>query len=103
VERIVMALGEEPVELSADAFVVATEGQRERAFALVRELRGAGLRAELDLGGRSVKGQMKQADRVGARAAIVLDEDGSAQLRDMQSGQQRPVEVGRVSDELTMT
>jgi histidyl-tRNA synthetase len=103
VERIVMALAEEPVELSADAFVVATEGQRERAFALVRELRGAGFRAELDLGGRSVKGQMKQADRVGARAAIVLDEDGSAQLRDMQSGQQRPVEVGRVADELRMT
>ena len=43
-------------------------GQSERAFALVRELRGAGLRAELDLAGRSLKGQMKQADRIGARA-----------------------------------
>jgi histidyl-tRNA synthetase len=100
VERIVMALDAEPIESSADVFVVAAEGQRERAFALVRELRGAGLRAELDLGGRSVKGQMKQADRVGARAAIVLDDDGSAQLRDMHSGQQRAVELERVADEL---
>jgi histidyl-tRNA synthetase len=103
VERIVMALDEEPVAVTADAFVVATEGQRERAFALVRELRGAGLRAELDLAGRSVKGQMKQADRVGARAAIVLDDDGTAQLRDMDSGQQHPVELARVADELMVS
>jgi histidyl-tRNA synthetase len=80
IERIVMALDEESPEPSADAFVVAPEAKRERAFAIVRELRGAGLRAELDLGGRSVKGQMKQADRVGARAAIVLDDEGGAQL-----------------------
>ena len=46
-------------------------------FALVRELRGAGLRAELDLAGRSIKGQMKQADRIGARRAVILDEDGA--------------------------
>ena len=39
---------------------------------------------------------MKQADRIGARAAIVLDDDGAAQLRDMASGEQRPIELGRV-------
>ena len=100
IERILMALDEPTPEISADAFVVAPEAYRERAFALVRELRGAGLRAELDLGGRSVKGQMKQADRVGARAAIVLGDDGAAQIRDMSSGEQRPIELGHVADEL---
>ncbi len=100
IERILLALDEPQPEIVADAFVVAPEAHRERAFALVRELRGAGLRAELDLGGRSVKGQMKQADRVGARAAIVLDDDGAAQLRDMSSGEQRPIELGDVADEL---
>ena len=58
------------------------------------------MRAELDLAGRSLKGQMKQADRVGARAAIVLDESGSAQVRDMQSGEQRPIELDRAIEEL---
>ena len=43
---------------------------------------------------------MKQADRVGARAAIVLDESGSAQVRDMQSGEQRPIELDRAIEEL---
>ncbi len=100
IERILLALDEPAPPASADAFVVAPEAYRERAFALVRELRGAGMRVELDLGGRSVKGQMKQADRVGARAAIVLDDNGAAQIRDMNSGEQRPVELGNVADEL---
>jgi len=100
IERILLALDEPVPPAKADAFVVAPDAFRERAFALVRELRGAGLRAELDLGGRSVKGQMKQADRIGARAAIVLDDDGAAQLRDMSSGEQRPIELANVADEL---
>ncbi len=43
---------------------------------------------------------MKQADRVGARSTIVLDEDGSAQLRDMDSGEQRRIDLDRVIEEL---
>ncbi len=100
IERILLALDEPPPESTADAFVAGPESQQERAFALVRELRGAGLRAELDLAGRSLKGQMKQADRIGARATIVLDDDGAAQLRDMRSGEQRPLELGRLIEEL---
>ena len=50
---------------------------------------GAGLRAELDLAGRSLKGQMKQADRIGARRTVILDDDGKAEVRDMSSGEQR--------------
>ena len=38
---------------------------------------------------------MKQADRIGARRAVILDEDGAAQLRDMPSGEQRALELGR--------
>ena len=44
---------------------------------------------------------MKQADRVGARAAIVLDDDGAAQLRDMSSGEQRELDLARAVEELT--
>ncbi len=91
IERILLAMGAE-AEVSAepcDAFVAATDPeQRRRALALVAELRNAGLSAELDLGARGLKGQLKQADRIGARATVILEEDGSAQLRDMQSGDQ---------------
>ena len=70
-------------------------------MALVVELRHAGLSAEIDLAGRGLKGQLKHADRIGARRVLILEADGSAQLRDMESGEQRPVDTGNLVDEMT--
>ena len=81
-------------------FVAAADGQRERALTIVTELRRTGLRAELDLAGRGMKGQMKQADRVGARHAVILDKDGAAALRDMGTGDQREVDLSRIAEEI---
>jgi len=100
VERILLALGEQHETSPRDVFVAAADGQRERAFALVTELRHAGLRAELDLADRSLKGQMRQADRLGAARAVILDVEGRVQLRDMGSGEQREVDLARVVEEL---
>jgi histidyl-tRNA synthetase len=100
VERIILALGEPEAERSSDVFVAAADGQRERALTIVTELRRTGLRAELDLAGRGMKGQMKQADRVGARHAVILDKDGAAALRDMRTGDQREVHPSRVAEEI---
>jgi histidyl-tRNA synthetase len=102
VERILMALGDDGDAPRRDVFVAAADdGQRHRAMALAGELRRAGLSAEQDLAGRSLKGQMKQADRVGARHTVILAEDGSAQLKDMESGEQRDVDPARVLEELS--
>jgi histidyl-tRNA synthetase len=100
VERIVLALEGTEGGAASDVFVAAPDGRRDQALALVTELRRAGLRAELDLAGRGMKGQMRQADRVGARHAVILDEDGAAALRDMRSGEQREVDRGRIAEEL---
>jgi histidyl-tRNA synthetase len=101
VERVLMAIDEPPGEPPADVFVAADDEHRESAFALVRELRAAGLRAEIDLGGRSIKGQMRQADRVGARRAVILDDDGPARLREMSTGDQRELDLARAVEELS--
>jgi histidyl-tRNA synthetase len=100
VERILLAVGEKEETRPHDVFVAAADDQRERALALVSQLRHAGLRAELDLAGRGLKGQMRQADRLGAAQAVILDEDGRAKLRDMQSGEQREVDLVRLVEEL---
>jgi histidyl-tRNA synthetase len=101
VERILLALGDgSEAPESRDVFIAAPEGQRERALALVAELRQAGLRAELDLAGRSMKGQMRQADRIGAARAVILDENGAAQLRDMSTGEQREIAIASLLEEL---
>jgi len=47
-----------------------------------------------------MKGQMRQADRVGAAQAVIL-EGGDVRLRDMRTGDQREVDVARVVEELT--
>ncbi len=102
IERIMLALDEVEGAAARDIFVaVAGEeaGLRARAHVLVGELRKAGLSAELDLGGRGLKGQFKQADRIGARQVVILERDGS-QLRDMASGEQRPVETGSLIEEI---
>jgi histidyl-tRNA synthetase len=102
VERILLALGEEEEPMGRDAFVaIADDGQRQRAMALATELRHAGLSAELDLAGRSLKGQLKHADRIGARRVLVLEADGSVQLRDMASGEQRLADTANLVDEMT--
>ncbi len=102
IERILLALDEEDAPAGRDAFVaIADPGQRRRAMALAVELRHAGFSAEVDLAGRGLKGQLKQADRVGARAVLILEADGSAQLRDMASGEQHAVDTGNLVDEMT--
>jgi histidyl-tRNA synthetase len=101
IERILLALDEDAPAPGRDAFIAAAgDEQRQRAMTLAGELRHAGISAEVDLAGRGLKGQLKHADRIGARRVVILEADGTAQLRDMASGEQRPVEPGGLLDEI---
>ncbi len=101
IERVLIALDAAPQRPRIDAFVVATQPPlREVAFALVIELRRAGLAVDLDLADRSAKGQFKQADRSGARVAIILGEDGTETVRELRTGKQRPLERDRVAAQI---
>jgi histidyl-tRNA synthetase len=68
---------------------------------LARELRQQGLSAELDLAGRSLKGQMKHADRLGARHTVILDPEAPATVRDMASGEQRELDLAHAVEALS--
>src|SRR3954463_2702135 len=96
VDRIALALEQQSdgdaEEERRGAFIVAEDDDRDSALALVTQLRRAGIRADLDLAGRAMKGQMKQADRFGARHAVILGGDAKATLRDMTSGEEREVD-----------
>jgi len=104
IERIALALEEEEAPAGRDVFVATAGEERSRqalAMVLAGELRKAGLSAEVDLGGRGLKGQLKHADRIGARRVLILEEAGAAQLRDMKSGEQRPVDTDNLIAEIT--
>jgi histidyl-tRNA synthetase len=95
VERLVLAsrtLADwQPRPVSAYV-VSAGERAARDAFSLVTDLRRAGVGADLDLMGRGMKGQMKGADRSGARWAVIIGDDelaaGEVTLRDLVSGDQ---------------
>jgi histidyl-tRNA synthetase len=93
IERILLAAGEHPASSGAlYAFVVVPKEERRRAgFRLLRLLRQAGVSGDMGEPGRSMKGQLKQADRVGARWAVIVEDDGY-EIKDMESGDQRSVE-----------
>ena len=59
--------------MSLDVFVVDTTGGAE-ALAISEELRVAGLNADRAFDGRSMKSQMKAADRSGAAYAVIVGE-----------------------------
>jgi histidyl-tRNA synthetase len=101
IERILLALNEEVPAEGRDAFVaIADDSQRQRAMAVAVQLRHAGISAELDLAGRGLKGQLKHANRIGARRVLILEADGSAQVRDMGTGEQRPADPGNLVEEM---
>ena len=66
-----------------------------RAFQLADQLRRQGVHAQCDLMGRSVKAQMKYANKISAKYVIVLGDDElakeQAQLKPMQGGDPAPV------------
>jgi histidyl-tRNA synthetase len=94
VERMLLAAGEPRVEEEGvDLFVaVAKPEGTVAAFELTREAWRAGLSAQRELTGRSLKGQLKHADRIRARYVAIVGDDALVSLKDMHSGEQREVD-----------
>jgi histidyl-tRNA synthetase len=99
VERILLAAGEAHPERARPVFIAqAVPDVSRTGFALARRLREAGFRAETEQAGRSMKGQLKQADRIDAFATVILGD--SIEVKDMDSGDQR--EAGSIDEVLEM-
>lgn len=104
-ERGGEALRREDRPLSRDhARVASCEGSLDRlrleAWRLLFRLREEGIPCDLDHAGRSLKGQMKYAEKAGARYVVLLGEDelgsGEATLRDMGTGRQERIPLGEL-------
>jgi histidyl-tRNA synthetase len=105
VERILLAAASREAASGLDVFFVTLAPEaRLLAASLAGALRAEGLSCDLDYGGRGTKGQFKQADRSGAAYAVVIGEDelaqGTCNVRDMSSGEERAVPVADGAKEL---
>jgi histidyl-tRNA synthetase len=97
VERILLAGDREHVAANPVDVFIALEDQaaRRSAFGLLEAARSAGLHAQMELAGRSLKGQLGHADALGARFVAIVD-DGETVLKDMQDGGQERIATATV-------
>ncbi len=85
IERIVLSLVEQGAEVESPEvevfFAVEDDDVRPEVLAAMADLRRAGRASETDYAGRSLKGQLTQAGRVGARATVIARTDGATVRR----------------------
>lgn len=99
-ERVLLTVEEEGIELPVkqdiDVYVAPLgDAAKEVCFKLVHDLRQQGLIVETDYLSKSIKAQMKTADKAGARYAIIIGDDelagGNAVVRDMRESTQETI------------
>jgi histidyl-tRNA synthetase len=104
IERILLAgslpaTGAQAVELYVGLADVGEDGSYARvkaaAFEIMSEARAAGLSAQMEMAGRSLKGQLGHANRIGVRFVAIVGERETL-LKDMQGGEQETLETATV-------
>src|SRR5579875_1089924 len=107
IERAIAVLASQNVQIGRtvglDAFVaVADRGAEHTAMAVLKSLRRLGLRADRDYQGRSLKSQLKLADRLQARFVIMIGESelasGKATVKQLATGVQREIPFAELAD-----
>ena len=107
--RIILAMKESGVlddETPRPILYVAPlgKGAVAKALSIVSALRDKGMYAECDICQRSLKAQMKYADKLGAKYTLIIGdselESGKAQLKNMEKSEQREIEIDNIFNEL---
>jgi histidyl-tRNA synthetase len=112
IERCLIALKSQevqlPIQTGLDVFLVALgEAAQKRSVTMLQEFRLAGLVADKDYLGRSMKAQLKAADRLQARRVVILGDDelakGVANVKEMATGEQKEIALENLTSYLLST
>ncbi len=105
IERLSMLLAEAPARPRPVAVVPLGEAAEAPALALLQQLRAGGVAAEMAYRG-NMKKRMERANRIGARAVVILGEDevarGVAQVKDLATGTQIELALADVARSLSV-
>ena len=105
-ERMILNLKEQGVEIpplpKPQVFIASLGNEaKETAAKLAAELRGVGVGVILAMGDKSLKAQLRQANNLGVRYAVIIGEEevraGTVTLRDMASAEQKSVGMGELA------
>ncbi len=105
IERVLMLLDGEGIELPKpdlyDVFVTYMGDHKVDAFALVQSLRDAGIKADMDHTGRSLKAQFKYANKVSARLTATLGDDevanGVVKVKNMATKEEQTIAIAEIA------
>ena len=106
-ERLVLMKGEQRITAASPQLFIAALGKEaaDRAFILMSQLQAAGVRTEMDYMGKSLKAQMRRANKFNAAFTLILGEEelqsGRAQLKDMSDSSQSSVVLDTLVATLT--
>lgn len=109
IERLLLVMEANGIEIpepeNIDIFI-AFMGTRGKNFGmkLMRELRAAGVKTEMDVLSRNLKGQLKYADRIGAKYTVVIGDneldEGALVLKDMNNSTQETIAIDNIKEVL---
>lgn len=110
IERLLLTMEAAGIEIpepdTADVFI-AVMGEDAKSFGLklLRQLRQAGVHAEMDVLARNIKGQFKYANRIHAKRTVVIGDNELAEkkvaVKDMATSQQIEIAIEDILTELT--
>ncbi len=107
IERIIYFLEKEQVDLEPEPAVELYVGilgkeAKAKAYKLVNEIRSAGVVVETDYMDRSVKAQMKYANKIGAKNTVILGADelekGMATIKNMENHEETEVALDKIAE-----
>lgn len=103
IERLLALLEAEGVEIpsfSECGLYIAPMGTaaQAKAFELLKQVRSCSIHAETDIVGRSLRAQMKYADKIGAKFSLVIGDnelgENKAELKNMETGEKTKIDLG---------
>lgn len=110
IERMIIVMNQQKIEWpenkGLDVFIAKiSEINTDIAFKLLQIIRNTGLSADMDYSEKSLKSQMRLANKIGARYTIIIGEEelfkNMVTLRNMKTKEQKEVKIDNLIDELT--
>ena len=111
IERLLLTLKNEGIEIPSEGLYdlyVGARGEEGKlaSFKLANTLRTRGIKTEINHMGRSLKAEMKYANKIGAKFTVVLGDDelqtGNAKLKRMSDGEQFEVNLNNIEEIVTI-
>ena len=107
IERLLLTLKNEGIEIPSEGLYdlyVGARGEEGKlaSFKLANTLRTRGIKTEINHMGRSLKAEMKYANKIGAKFTVVLGDDelqtGNAKFKRMSDGEQFEVNLNNIEE-----